>query len=77
MREKTMTIYNIPSIVSQALPNTVTQNNIKAEFLTMGIWLFFLDIFIKDDFFFSAATDHLSKEDEAEPPDESEPQAVV
>jgi hypothetical protein len=34
---RTMTIYDIPSIVNQSLPNALTQKNIKSGFLVTGI----------------------------------------
>jgi hypothetical protein len=34
---RTMTIYDIPFIVSQSLPNALTPKNIKSGFLVTGI----------------------------------------
>jgi hypothetical protein len=52
-----MAIYNIPSIVSQSLPNVLTPKNIKSEFLVTGIWPFNRDIFTDEDFLPSDVTD--------------------
>jgi hypothetical protein len=41
---KTMTIYDIPSIVNQQLPNALTPKNIKYGFLVRGIWAFNIDV---------------------------------
>ncbi|KAJ8879158.1 hypothetical protein PR048_019764 [Dryococelus australis] len=48
---KKVTIYDIPSLVRQALPNTVTPKNITSGFSVTRIWLFNKDIFINEDFF--------------------------
>lgn len=54
---KTMTIYDIPSVVRQALPNAVTPKNIKSGFSVTGIWPFNKDIFTDEDFLPSSVTD--------------------
>ncbi|XP_011696449.1 PREDICTED: uncharacterized protein LOC105455090 [Wasmannia auropunctata] len=53
----TMGIYNIPTIVKQALPLAVTPKNIMSGFQVSGIWPFNRDIFGDEDFLPSAVTD--------------------
>jgi hypothetical protein len=55
--ERTMTVYDIPSIVSQSLPNALTPNNIKYGFFVTGTRPFNGDIFTDEDFLPSAVTD--------------------
>jgi hypothetical protein len=54
---RTLTIYNIPSIVSQSLSNALTPKNIKSGFLVTGIWPLDRDVFTDEDFLPSAVTD--------------------
>jgi hypothetical protein len=54
---RTMTIYDITSIVSQSLPNAFTPKNIESGFLVTGIWPFNRDIFTAEDFLPSDVTD--------------------
>ena len=72
---KTMTIYDVPFIVRQVLPNAITPKNIKAGFLATGTWPFNRDIFTEDDFLPSAVTDRPTREDEVAPLAETGPQA--
>jgi hypothetical protein len=52
-----MTIYDIPSIASQSLPNALTPKNMKSGFLVTGIWPFNRDIFTDENFLSSVVTD--------------------
>jgi hypothetical protein len=52
-----MTIYDIPSIVNQSLPNALTPKNMKYGFLVTGLWPFNTDIFTDEDFLPSAVAD--------------------
>ena len=54
---KTMSIYDIPSIVKEALPRVVTLKNISAGFECTGIFPFNRNIFTDADFAPSAVTD--------------------
>lgn len=54
---KTMSIYNIPGIVKEALPLAATPGNIQAGFKATGIWPFNREIFGDDEFLPSAVTD--------------------
>ena len=47
---KTMTIYNIPSLVNTAFPLAATPKNIQAGFQCTGIWPFNPEIFQDSDF---------------------------
>lgn len=47
---KTMTIYDIPSIVKTALPVAATPKNIQAGFQSTGIWPFNPEIFEECDY---------------------------
>jgi hypothetical protein len=52
-----VTVYDIPSIMYQSLPNALTPKNIKSEFLVTGIWPFNTDIFTEEDLSHSAVND--------------------
>lgn len=52
-----LTIYNIPSLVREALPMAITPKNITAGFASTGIWPFNKNIFTEDDFAPSSVTD--------------------
>jgi hypothetical protein len=52
-----MTIYFIPSIVSQSLSNKITPKNIKYAFLVTGLWQVNTDMFNDEDSSPSAVTD--------------------
>jgi len=54
---KTMTIYEIPEMVKQALPLAVTSNNITGGFTVSGIYCFNPNIFTDIDFMPSYVTD--------------------
>lgn len=54
---KTMTIYEIPELVKQALPLAATPNNITAGFMVSGIYPFNPNIFTNIDFMPSYVTD--------------------
>jgi hypothetical protein len=54
---RTITIYDIPSIVSKLLPISLTPKNIKSGFLVTGVWPFNRDIFTDENFLPSAVTD--------------------
>ncbi|KAL0858974.1 hypothetical protein ABMA27_010833 [Loxostege sticticalis] len=54
---RTMTIYDIPSIVATAYPLALTQNNIQAGFRCTGIYPFNRNIFTELDFSPSFVTD--------------------
>lgn len=54
---KTMTIYEIPEMVKQALPLAATSNNITAGFTVNGIYPFKPNIFTDIDFMPSYVTD--------------------
>lgn len=54
---KTMTIYNIPSLVNTAFPLAATPKNIQAGFQCTGIWPFNPEIFQDSDFAPSQVTD--------------------
>ncbi len=54
---KTMTIYDIPSLVKAAFPNAATPSNIQAGFGCTGIWPFNPDIFQECDYAPSQVTD--------------------
>lgn len=56
---KPMSIYNLPGIVSTALPLALTQSNIQAGFKCTGIYPFNRDIFTEIDFSTSFVTDRL------------------
>lgn len=60
---KTMTIYDIPSIVKQSLPLALTQSNIVAGFICTGICPFNRDIFTELDFAPSYVTDRPAPDD--------------
>lgn len=60
---KTMTIYDIPSIVKQCLPLALTQSNIVAGFICTGICPFNRDIFTELDFAPSYVTDRPAPDD--------------
>lgn len=53
---KTMTIYDIPSIVKTALPVAATPKNIQAGFQSTGIWPFYPEIFEECDYALSQVT---------------------
>ena len=55
--EKAVTIYDIPFIVSQSLPNALTPKNIKSGFIVTGIRPFNSNIFTDENFLPSAVTD--------------------
>ena len=55
---KTMTIYEIPSIVSYAFPLAMTPVNIKAGFKVAGIFPFNPNIFGEEEFLPASVTDH-------------------
>lgn len=54
---KTVSIYNIPAIVSQIMSSAFTQANIVSGFKNAGIYPLNSDIFGDDDFLCSAVTD--------------------
>lgn len=54
---KTMTIYETPEMVKQALPLATTPNNITAGFTVNGIYSFHPQIFTDIDFMPSYVTD--------------------
>ncbi|KAM3606707.1 uncharacterized protein V6R79_021771 [Siganus canaliculatus] len=54
---KTMSIYNIPSLVTTAFPLSATPKNIQAGFRCTGIWPFNPDIFQECDYASSQVTD--------------------
>ena len=54
---KTMTIYDIPFIVSQSVPNALAPKNIKSGFIVTGIRPFNSNIFTDENFLPSAVTD--------------------
>jgi hypothetical protein len=54
---KPMTIYDIPSLVSEALPKSVTPTNITSEFRACGIFPFNRDVFTDHDYAPSMPTD--------------------
>ena len=54
---KTVTIYEIASLVGQSLPVSFTPNNIMRGFEKTGIWPYNPDIFTENDFLTSAVTD--------------------
>lgn len=54
---KRMTIYNIPGIIRNALPQAITPKNITSGFTCTGIWPFNREIFTEDDFAPSTVTD--------------------
>ena len=61
---KTMTIYDLPKIVTQALPLACTPRNIMAGFRVSGIWPFNPDIFTEDEFLPAFSTDRPNPENE-------------
>lgn len=60
---KTMTIYDIPGIVSIAYPLAMTPNNIQSGFRCSGIFPFNKDIFTDDDFAPGFVTDRPNPEE--------------
>lgn len=54
---KTLTIYDLPGIVKNSLPNALTPNNITAGFKATGIMPFNPDIFTDEDFLSCSVTD--------------------
>jgi hypothetical protein len=54
-----MTIYDIPSIVIQSLPDALTPTSIKSGFLVKAIWPLNIDVFTDEDASPSAGTDRL------------------
>lgn len=52
-----MTIYDIPSIITTAMPLALTQRNIQAGFRNTGIFPFNRDLFQEIDFALSFVTD--------------------
>jgi len=52
-----MTIYDLPGIVRQALPRTVTPSNIQAGYCAAGIFPFNRDIFGQHEYLLSDVTD--------------------
>ncbi|KAB0795100.1 hypothetical protein PPYR_11939 [Photinus pyralis] len=54
---KTMSIYDIPGLVRDALPLATTPNNIQSGFRVSGIWPLNRLIFTDDEFLTSAVTD--------------------
>ena len=52
-----MTIYDVPSIVAEALPGAATVKNITSGFSSAGIWPFKPTVFQEKDFAGSYATD--------------------
>ena len=68
---KTMTIYDIPSIVANAYPLAFTPKNIQSGFRVYGIFPYNIDIFTDDEFLASSVTDRpdpgISNEEEIRP----------
>lgn len=60
---KRMTIYNIPGIIRNALPQAITPQNIMSGFRCTGIWPFDRQIFTEEDFAPSTVTDRPLEED--------------
>jgi hypothetical protein len=54
---KTMSIYDIPGVVRDALPLATTPKNIQSGFRVSGIWPLNRHIFTDDEFLTSAVTD--------------------
>lgn len=52
-----MTIYDLPRIVSEALPNAITPSNIQAGFRVSGVWPFNRHIFGEHEFLPAQVTD--------------------
>jgi hypothetical protein len=54
---KTMSIYDIPEVVRDALPLATTFKNIQSGFRVSGVWPLNRHIFTDDEFLTSAVTD--------------------
>lgn len=63
---KVMSIYDLPSIVKQALPLATTPNNIMKGFSRSGIWPFNREVFQKSDYSAAFVTDRPFAENIAE-----------
>lgn len=77
---KTMTIYDIPSVVSVAYPLAFTPKNIQSGFRVSGVFPYNRDIFTDDEFLASSVTDRpipgiLSEEGRPDPGIVNEEQA--
>ncbi|XP_014775337.1 uncharacterized protein LOC106872759 [Octopus bimaculoides] len=55
---KTMTLFDIPAILTEALPHACTPFNIQKRFQISSIWPFNRDVFGNDEFLPSYITDH-------------------
>jgi len=73
---KTMTIYDIPGIVAQALPAAITPINIQMGFRVSGISPFNRDVFGDDEFLPSAVTDRALADHGYSQPAESLPDVL-
>lgn len=72
---KTMTIYDIPAILKEALPHACTPINIQKGFQVSGIWPFNRDVFGDDEFLPGYVTDRPAplQDDQPVPHDDQQP----